>query len=193
MDTKKIPKVRKSTDLTQKEIAMLRSTSKLSDKEIKLWHAEFLRKYPTGQFDKNTFNEAIKELYPQDKTTTTVDALFNAIDTNNDGTVNFNEFLFFAAVNGHNGSLDERLDLMFDLWDVSNDGQIDQNELAHLISAIYDRSGVKDRHGEKNPHNRAKAIIQKLDVSGDKKLSREEFVNGCKNDEIIQKFLTVGQ
>jgi hypothetical protein len=42
----------------------------------------------------------------------------------------------------------------------------------------YDRSGAKDRQGDKNPQSRAKAIIKKLDVSGDKKLSREEFVNG---------------
>ncbi len=42
----------------------------------------------------------------------------------------------------------------------------------------YDRAGVKDRQGEKNPSKRAKAIITKLDISGDKKLSREEFIKG---------------
>ena len=38
------------------------------------------------------------------------------MDSNNDGSINFNEFLFYAAVNAHNGSLEERLDLMFDLY-----------------------------------------------------------------------------
>ncbi|CAF4504566.1 unnamed protein product [Rotaria sp. Silwood2] len=54
--------------------------------------------------------------------------------------------------------------LRFYSWDVSHDGQIDRSELSHLISAIYDRAGVKDRQGEKNPQSRAKAIINKLDI-----------------------------
>jgi len=29
------------------------------------------------------------------------------MDTNNDGTIDFKEFLFFAAVNGYNGTLEE--------------------------------------------------------------------------------------
>ena len=42
----------------------------------------------------------------------------------------------------------------------------------------YDRSNVKDRQGENNPSKRAKAIIAKLDSSGDRKLNREEFIKG---------------
>ncbi len=38
------------------------------------------------------------------------------MDTNNDGTIGFDEFPFFAAVNGHNGTLEERLDLMLGLY-----------------------------------------------------------------------------
>ncbi len=41
--------------------------------------------------------------------------LFNVIDTNHDGTIDFNEFLFLSAVGNRTGSLDERLDIVFDL------------------------------------------------------------------------------
>lgn len=41
--------------------------------------------------------------------------LFNVIDTNHDNTIDFNEFLFLAAVGNRTGSLDERLDMIFDL------------------------------------------------------------------------------
>ncbi|CAF5034370.1 unnamed protein product, partial [Rotaria sp. Silwood1] len=34
-------------------------------KEIKLWHNEFLRNYPTGKIEKDKFIETYKELYPQ--------------------------------------------------------------------------------------------------------------------------------
>ncbi|CAF1316944.1 unnamed protein product [Adineta steineri] len=188
MESKKITKVRKTTDLTPKELSVLRSTSKLSDKEIKQWHEEFIKNFPTGKFDKDSFIKYYKELDPQ-QDEAAMSALLDSIDTDHDGSINFNEYLFFTAANAHNCSLEERLDVMFDLWDVSNDGQIDQNELAHLISAMYDRAQVKNRKGENNPHSRAKAIITKLDINGDRKLNKEEFVNGCKNDEFIGKLL----
>ncbi|CAF4187705.1 unnamed protein product [Rotaria socialis] len=63
-------------------------------------------------------------------------------------------------------------------WDVSNDGLLDQNELAHLISATYDRAGEKNRQGDQDPHKRAKEIIMKLDIHGNKKLDKTEFING---------------
>lgn len=42
----------------------------------------------------------------------------------------------------------------------------------------YDRSNVTNRQGENNPSKRAKAIIAKLDSSGDRKLNRDEFIKG---------------
>ncbi|CAF4943843.1 unnamed protein product [Rotaria sp. Silwood1] len=189
MEKTKVRKQRNSMELTQKELTMLRKASNLSDKEIKLWHNEFLRNYPTGKIEKDKFIETYKELYPQCNTLSSCNALFDVIDTNNDGTIDFNEFLFLTAVDNRTGSLEERLDVVFDLWDVSNDGLLDQNELARLISAMYDRAGVKDRQGDQDPHRRAKEIIKKLDITDDKKLNRDEFINGCKNDEVIRKLL----
>lgn len=42
----------------------------------------------------------------------------------------------------------------------------------------YDRAGVKDRKGDREPKRRAKEIIERLDISGDKKLNKEEFITG---------------
>ncbi|CAF1116420.1 unnamed protein product [Adineta ricciae] len=189
MEQKRTRKERKSTDLTQKELALLRSSSQLSDKEIKLWHSEFIRKYPSGQLDKETFIKTYQELYPESDSLLSCHTLFDVIDTNKNNLIDFNEFLFLAAIGNRTGSLDERLDIIFDLWDVSNDSLLDQNELAHLISAMYDRAGVVDRQGNQDPHRRAKEIIAKLDITGDKKLNKDEFINGCKNDEVIRKLL----
>ena len=41
--------------------------------------------------------------------------LFDAIDTNKNNLIDFNEFLFLAAIGNRTGSLDERLDIIFDL------------------------------------------------------------------------------
>ncbi|UJR11556.1 hypothetical protein I4U23_015736 [Adineta vaga] len=188
MDTKSIRKQRKTTYLTQKELAVLRTNSKLSDKEIKICYEGFIQMCPSGKLDQDRFINVCKQFDP-DTDTEICASVFKNMDQNSDGTVDFNEYLFATAVNNFRGDLDHRLEFIFDFWDISEDGQLDQNELGHLISAMYDRARVKDRHGEKDPHKRAKEMIDKLDINGDKKVSKEEFIKGCKNDEIIAKLL----
>jgi len=58
-----------------------------------------------------------------------------------------------------------------------------KNATEVLFVFQYDRAQVTDRQGEKNPTNRAKAIMKQLDISGDRKLSREEFLKGFDNFE----------
>jgi Ca2+-binding EF-hand superfamily protein len=60
---------------------------------------------------------------------------FSTFDTNNDGTIDFDEFLLAMAATNH-GDLDDRLGFAFEMYDSSGDGQIDQKELARLISAM---------------------------------------------------------
>jgi len=60
---------------------------------------------------------------------------FATFDTNNDGTIDFDEFLLAMAATSQ-GDLNERLGFAFEMYDASGDGQIDQKELANLISAM---------------------------------------------------------
>jgi len=87
------------------------------------------------------------------------------------------------------GSLDERLAVAFDMYDTSGDGRIDSKELASMISAMYDLVGDNDRRGDRDPKRRAADIIDKLDNSGDNKLTKQEFIAGCKNDPVIRQIL----
>ena len=81
-------------------------------------------------------------------------------------------------------------------YDISDDGQIDQKELSNMIAAMvkfwfysrnerifvscfqYDLTGETDRKGDKDPKKKAADIIGKLDVGGDRKLSKQEFIAG---------------
>jgi hypothetical protein len=42
----------------------------------------------------------------------------------------------------------------------------------------YDLVGEHDRKGPRDPKKRAEDIINKLDVSGDNKISKQEFIAG---------------
>lgn len=80
--------------------------------------------------------------------------MFQTLDANNDGAIDFNELLLVIVLMSRMNKLETRLAfalnmfvmnifeilmnliLMFIRWDTSGDGQIDQNELADVISAI---------------------------------------------------------
>ncbi|CAF4295733.1 unnamed protein product, partial [Didymodactylos carnosus] len=49
----------------------------------------------------------------------------------------------------------------------------------------YDLNGETDRQGDREPKKRAAKIISALDVGNDKKISKQEFITGCKADPII--------
>jgi hypothetical protein len=53
-----------------------------------------------------------------------------------------------------------------------------QNSLNHFSYFQYDLVGETDHKGDRDPKKRAAEIIAKLDVTGDKKLNKEEFTNG---------------
>jgi len=177
-----------STTLTAKQLALLKINTKYTEKEIQQWHAGFIRDCPTGRLNKKKFVQVYKEFYPNGKPDNYCKYAFATFDTNNDGSIDFEEFLLALSATSQ-GNLDDRLAFAFDLYDFSNDGQIDQKELATLISAMYDLLGETDRKGDRDPKKRAAAIIAKLDVTGDKKLSKAEFTTGCKSDPLIRQLL----
>ncbi|CAF3868766.1 unnamed protein product [Rotaria sp. Silwood2] len=152
--------------------------------EIRQWHTGFIRDCPTGKLDKKKFVEVYKQFYPQGKPENFCKYAFDTFDTNNDGSINFEEFLLAISATSQ-GDLDDRLAVAFDMYDISDDGLIDQAELTKLITAMYDLVGESNRKGDNDPKKRAGEIIAKLDVSGDKKLTKAE----CKGDPVIRKLL----
>ncbi|CAF1160609.1 unnamed protein product [Adineta ricciae] len=177
-----------STELTDKHIALLKANTKYDEKAIRDWHASFIRDCPTGRLDKKKFVEVYQQFYPTGKPDKYCKYAFETFDANNDGSIDFEEFLLAIAASGQ-GDLNDRLGVAFDLYDVSNDGTIDQKELSNLIIATYDLVGETDRKGDKDPKKRAADIIAQLDTAGDKKITRAEFIAGLKADPVLRQLL----
>ncbi|CAF1191792.1 unnamed protein product [Rotaria sordida] len=177
-----------STELTDKQIASLKAITRYTEKEIREWYEGFIRDCPNGKLDKKKFIEVFKQFYPHGKPEKFCKYAFDTFDTNNDGTVSFEEFLVAYSV-ARSGNLDARLDLVFDVYDISHDGLIDQEELTKMIIALYDLLGNTNRKGDHDPKKRAAQILTKLDVNQDKKITKEEFINGCKSDPFLRQLL----
>ncbi|CAF1258640.1 unnamed protein product [Rotaria magnacalcarata] len=177
-----------ATELTPQQINLLRANTNFTDYEISQWHQGFIRDCPNGRLDKKKFQEVYAKFYPQGDVKDYCKYAFDTFDANNDGTIDFNEYLLcIAATKG--GDVDDRLSFAFDLYDISDDGLIDQKELVKMITALYELNGIHDRTGDHNPKTRAAEIIASLDISGNKKLSKEEFIAGCKNDPHLRGIL----
>jgi len=177
-----------STELTDKDMALLKANTKYTEQEIRDWHKGFIADCPNGLLDKKKFVESYKVIYPNGKADHYCKYAFATFDKDNNGTIDFDEFLLAISASSQ-GNVDERLAVAFDLYDISNDGQIDQKELTNVITAMYDLVGETDRKGEKDPKKRAADIITKLDVNSDRKLTKSEFINGIKNDPAIRQLL----
>jgi len=172
-----------SNALTKQEINFLQAHTNLGEQEIRNLHAGFLRDNPTGQLDKNTFTTFYKQFYPQETANEFCTAAFEKLDKNKNGSIDFCEFLFAIAASSKKDDIDLRLSTTFDLYDTSNDGYIDTTELSQRISAMYDLASAQDRR------HRPDYILSKLDANGDAKLSKDEFITGCKNDPFLRQIL----
>ncbi|CAF3786466.1 unnamed protein product [Rotaria sordida] len=148
----------------------------------------FIRDCPNGRLDKKKFLEVYQQFYPGGDAKNYCKYAFDTFDTNDDGTIDFSEFLLSVAAT-RGGDVDERLSVAFDLYDISDDGQINQAELTKMITAIYQLNGLAHQTGDNSPKTRAAEIIATLDVTGDKKLSKQEFIAGCKNDPYVRQIL----
>lgn len=101
---------------------------------------------------------------PLEKVEEMVDDLLLEVDSNNNGEVDFSEFLV-AALNKENNLKDQKLKQCFDLFDENNDGFIGLEELKSKLA------GVKLSDEE------LKELIGEVDKDGDFKISYSEFKN----------------
>ncbi|CAF3642030.1 unnamed protein product [Rotaria sp. Silwood1] len=60
-------KGRTNMNLTPKECDILTANAKLTEQEIREWHTDFLRQYPSGTLDKKTFIDYYQKLHPHDQ------------------------------------------------------------------------------------------------------------------------------
>ncbi len=75
------------------------------------------------------------------------------------------------------------------MYDIDHNGQIDKKELKKMFEMLYVMLDVDKKDEKYNIDKRVDEIIKKYDISGDKKISQDEFVQGIKNDEPLKKLL----
>ena len=72
------------------------------------------------------------------KNSTFTDRLFATFDENDDGSINFAEFLTILSVLSNKATAAQKLEVSFKIYDMDNDGKIGREELATMLRATMD-------------------------------------------------------
>jgi len=177
------------TYLSEKDLCFLESHTEFKREKIIEWHNAFLHDCPEGILDKKQFIKLFIQLESGEKKVEKyAEFVFSAFDTDHSGKIEFTEFLIAFNIRSK-GKLEDKLNWTFDVYDRNNDGIIDRKELKKMFTMLFTMLNVNKKDDKYNVDNRIDEILKKIDTSGDKALSREEFVEGIKNDEPLRKLL----
>ena len=177
---------RKSRKKAPKELpptaaSEIASETKYTLEELTELYDRFRAEHPSGVITKKQLISLYKLQYPEGNPKEFANLMFTAFDTNNDGILDFKEFLVgLGLVNGADIRL--KLKWVFELWDEDKNGVITYDELVRFYRVVQSMiPGTKV-----SPEKRAKKIFQKMDVNGDGRICVGEFVEAVlRNPEYI--------
>ena len=92
----------------------------------------------TYVMDRKTFKQSLgfkKNQY--------IDRMFQLFDEDGDGNIQFVEFLSGLNILSEKGSMDEKLEFSFMIYDFDGDGAISRDELANMLIASLEESGLQ--------------------------------------------------
>ena len=189
--------------LRKDDIKLLVKTSGMTKVEVKEAFEKFLKDYPTGRMNVEQFGtQLFKALHAKierkaevtdihqivDFTTKLETHFFRFYDMNNDGFIDFGEFLvvFFLLAEGTEEDVLKRI---YRIYDQNSDGTITKEEMSKLVTDMYGILNMDD------PNLEAEALIidtvyAESDVNSDGKVSVDEFIGACRRQGNLIKLLT---
>ena len=131
--------------------------------------------YPSGYVTRSKF----KSVYFRHRKRTKgaelyLDNVFRAYDTDNNHTVDCDEFITVLGMHCR-GTTEEKLLWMFKVFDMNNDGYITKTEMLCIVRALY-KMGGKLKGMNSTPDSHVKQIFKRTDSNQDELLSLDEFM-----------------
>ncbi|XP_025928766.1 Kv channel-interacting protein 4 isoform X2 [Apteryx rowi] len=169
-------------------LELLEAQSKFTKKELQILYRGFKNECPSGVVNEDTFKEIYSQFFPQGDSTTYAHFLFNAFDTDHNGSVSFEDFVMGLSILLR-GTVQEKLNWAFNLYDINKDGYITKEEMLDIMKAIYDMMGkcTYPVLKEDAPRQHVETFFQKMDKNKDGVVTIDEFIESCQKDENIMR------
>ncbi|XP_035275619.1 Kv channel-interacting protein 4-like isoform X1 [Anguilla rostrata] len=166
----------------------LEAETKFTKKELQILYRGFKNECPSGIVNEDTFKSIYAQFFPQGDASRYAHFLFNAFDTDYNGSVSFEDFVMGLSILLR-GSVQEKLNWAFNLYDINKDGYVTKEEMLDIMRAIYDMMGrctypmLKDEA----PRQHVELFFQKMDKNQDGVVTIDEFIDCCQKDENIMR------
>ena len=175
--------------LREEDIASLSQSSGLDRTQVKEAFDSFIAEHPNGRMKPKEFTRMMSQALPKKEASKMEKHVFRAYDTNNDGYIDFVEFMVIFYIMS-DGTPEEVLGKIFRVFDVNSDGTISKKELTRLIKDMYGLLKTED------PNVAAKDFIAKsafaeMDKDEDGKVTMDEFIAACMSQEEFSKMLAL--
>jgi Ca2+-binding EF-hand superfamily protein len=118
-------------ELDEETIARLTKNTNYTAEQIEQWHQAFLRDCPSGKLTSRQFTEVYKKFYPEYEADKYSAQVFRTFDMDNNGYIDFVEFLLAVNVNSH-GDMRDKLGLAFDIYDINGNGQVRTKKISGI-------------------------------------------------------------
>lgn len=155
-------------------------------KEIANWYVTFMRQFPAGVVTRTDLCDMYAKYYPYGHAGPFVDLLFKLFDTNNNGAIEFDEFIRGLSLTAR-GKLDEKLAWAFRFYDVDEDGAISYADMLFAMRAFYELVGnsIELPADEETPEKRTTKLFGAINVSQSGFITPEEFKIAAKLDPVV--------
>merc|ERR1712106_1130075 len=177
--------------LSKEDLEFLQRNTHYDKATICDFYKGFIADCPEGQLNPTKFCQIYSKCFPAGNAKEFCDHVFRTFDSDKNGVIDFKEFLLAINVTS-NGSPEEKLNWAFSMYDVDGNGWIDLPEMTKIVRSIYRMTGPKCGGGEsyETPEVRASSIFKRMDVNSDGKVTRQEFVTTCLDDQQLIGLLT---
>ncbi|KAJ0067198.1 hypothetical protein NL108_012939 [Boleophthalmus pectinirostris] len=118
----------------------LQEQTKFTKKELQVLYRGFKNECPSGVVNEENFKNIYSQFFPQGDSSMYAHFLFEAFDTNKNGSVSFEDFVFGLSIILR-GTVNDRLNWAFNLYDLNKDGCITKEEMLDIMKSIYDMMG----------------------------------------------------
>ena len=129
-------------ELNHETIDRLTKNTNYTPEQIRQWHEAFLRDCPNGRLSPRQFTEVYKKFYPEHEAEKYSSQVFRTFDMDNNGYIDFVEFLLAVNVNS-NGDVRDKLGLAFDIYDINSNGQVrEENREIAFVTACRSMKSI---------------------------------------------------
>uniref|UniRef100_A0A8C8M2T2 EF-hand domain-containing protein n=1 Tax=Oncorhynchus tshawytscha TaxID=74940 RepID=A0A8C8M2T2_ONCTS len=158
----------------------LQEQTKFTKKELQVLYRGFKNECPSGVVNEETFKTIYSKFFPQGDSGAYAHFLFEAFDTNKNGSVSFEDFVIGLSIILR-GTINDRLNWAFNLYDLNKDGCITKEEMMDIMKSIYDMMGkyTYPCMQDEAPREHVESFFQKMDRNNDGVVTIDEFIESC--------------